>query len=395
MSRGTGLRVAIAAGETSGDSLGAGLIRALGEREPDAEFFGIAGPRMLEAGCTAWHSIDELSVMGLAEVLPHLRRLLRLRAALIDRIRRAAPDVYIGVDSSDFNLTVELELKRAGIATVQYVSPQVWAWRKSRVKRIREAADLVLCLLPFEPEFYAAHSVNARFVGHPLADEIPFEVDAAAARAALGLGPGGPWLALLPGSRLNEVARLIRPFLETAGWLAAHRPGARAVVAAANGTIAETCRVEIERAALDPEPALVTGRARECMAAADVILSASGTASLEAMLLKRPLVVAHRLSPITYWIARRFGVAHLAHFSLPNLLAGRELVPEYAQRAVRADILGPAVAAGLDHAAADPDWARPHREIHDRLRRGASSAAAAAVLELLGRGSSNAHERAT
>lgn len=385
MSRTSPLRVAIVAGETSGDSLGAGLIRALREREPAAEFFGIAGPRMVDAGCTPWHSIDELSVMGLAEVLPHLKRLLRLRAALIERIRRAAPDVYIGIDSSDFNLPVEIALKAAGIPTVQYVSPQVWAWRPSRVVRIRAATELVLCLLPFEPDFYAAHSVNARFVGHPLADEIPFDVDRGAARAALGLEADGPLLALLPGSRRNEVGRLITPFLETAAWLMRHRPGSRAVVAAANGTIAETCRVAIERIGLTPPPALVTGRARECMAAADVILSASGTASLEAMLLERPLVVAHRLSPLTYWLARRFGVARLAHFSLPNLLAGRELVPEFVQRSVRADILGPAVAARLDHAATDPDWARPHREIHERLRRGASNAAAAAVLELLDR----------
>lgn len=385
MNRGSGLRVAIVAGETSGDSLGAGLIRRLREREPDAAFFGIAGPRMLDAGCTAWHSIDELSVMGLAEVLPHLRRLLKLRAALVERIREAAPDVYVGVDSSDFNLPIELALKQAGIPTVQYVSPQVWAWRQSRVTRIRAATELVLCLLPFEPDFYARHGVNARFVGHPLADDIPFEVDAAAARAELGLEGGGPLLALLPGSRRNEVRRLITPFLETAAWLAAHRPGARAVVAAANGTIAELCRAAAERVALDPEPALVTGRARECMAAADVVLSASGTASLEATLLKRPLVVAHKLSPFTYWLARRLGVARFEHFSLPNLLAGREIAPEYAQRRVRADILGPAVAAQLEAAEADPDWARPHAEIHERLRRGASSAAASAVLELLNR----------
>ncbi len=383
MSRTSGPRIAIVAGETSGDSLGAGLIRALREREPRAEFFGIAGPRMIDAGCTAWHTIDELSIMGLAEVLPHLRRLLRLRTQLIERVRGAAPDVYIGIDSSDFNLPIELALRRAGIPTVQYVSPQVWAWRSSRVARIRAATDLVLCLLPFEPDFYAEHSVNARFVGHPLADDIPFDVEAAPARAALGLASDGPLLALLPGSRRGEVARLIKPFLETAAWLAEHRPGTSTVVAAANATIADLCRAAMERTAVTPVPTLITGRARECMAAADVVLSASGTASLEAMLLKRPLVVAHRLSPVTFWLAHRFGIGRLEHFSLPNLLAREELVPEFAQRSVRADILGPAVAARLDHAAADPDWAAPHKRIHEQLRRGASSAAAAAVLELL------------
>lgn len=379
------LRIAIVAGETSGDALGAGLIRALKERAA-VECYGIAGPRMVEAGCEAWHRTEELSVMGLMEVLPHLRRLLKLRRRLIERIEAARPDVYIGVDSSDFNLAVEAALKGAGIRTVQYVSPQVWAWRQSRVAKIRAATDLVLCLLPFEAPFYAEHGVNARFVGHPLADEIPLEVDAAAARAALGLPSDAPILALLPGSRRAEVERLAGRFLGTAAWLAARNPAMRFVVAAANEAVAGIVARAAHGLRIEPRPEIVTGRARQVIAAADAVLTASGTASLECLLLKRPMVVAHRLSPLTYRLVRSMGVGRLENFSLPNLLAGRRIVAEYVQRQVRPDILGPAVLQCFEQGREGTDWREAFTAIHRRLRCRASESAAAAVLALVDKG---------
>lgn len=379
------LRVAAVAGEASGDLLGADLIAALKAQAPNSEFFGIAGPRMAAAGCEAWHRTDELSVMGLAEVLPHLRRILRLRRRLIERLVAVRPDVYIGIDSSDFNLAVEAALKRAGLKTVQYVSPQVWAWRQSRVKKIAAATDLVLCLLPFEKAFYAEHGVNARFVGHPMADAIPLEVDRSAARQALGLPERVPLLAILPGSRPAEVSRLSGPFLATAQWLSRRRPEMRFVVALANEQVGEIHRRIGAGVALDPPARLITGRAREAMAAADAVLTASGTASLEALLLKRPMVVAHRLSPLTYALVRSLGVKRLPHFSLPNLLAGRTLVEEFIQSDVRADILGPAVLRCFAAAPDGCDRLAEFDKIHRALRQGASATAAAAVLELLQR----------
>ena len=379
----TTLRIALAAGEASGDTLGAGLIEALRERAPEAEFFGIAGERMLAAGCEPWYRTEDLSVMGLAEVLPHLPRLLSIRRQLIARIKHLKPDGFIGIDSSDFNLTVEAALKKSSIPTIQYVSPQVWAWRQSRVARIRAATDLVLCLLPFETEFYAEHSVNAQFVGHPLADSIPLTVEAAEARAALGLTPSGPLIALLPGSRKAEVSRLSREFFAAAAWLQAERAGTSFVVALANDRVGSICRAAVCGIELNPPATFVTGRAREVMAAADAVLTASGTAALEALLLKRPMVIAHRLSRLTYYLARSMGIARLPHFSLPNLLAGRAIVPEYVQSEVRADILGPALARCLDGQGLNPDWRQEFTAIHHRLRQGASAAAADAVLELI------------
>ena len=376
------MRIALVAGEASGDTLGAGLIDSIRARAPDATFHGIAGQYMIDSGCEPWHRIEELSVMGLAEVLPHLPRLLRLRRRLIDRIVGLRPDVFVGIDSSDFNLPVAAAVKAAGIPAVQYGSPQVWAWRQSRVSNVRKATDLVLCLLPFETDFYAAHDVAARFVGHPLADAIPLEVDAERAKADLGLPVNGPVVAILPGSRKAEVARLSEPFLATAQWLQRERPDLRCVVALANAPAGEICRAAANRLKLDPPPLQVTGRAREVLAAADAVLTASGTATLEALLLKRRMVVAHRLSGLTYWLARRMGIQRLPHFSLPNLLAGHRLVPEFVQREVRPDILGPALLSCLETDASAPGFRDELIAIHEQLRQDASASAADAVLKL-------------
>jgi lipid-A-disaccharide synthase len=379
----TPLRVALAAGEASGDALGEGLIQALRSLEPNIEFFGVAGPRMVAAGCEPWFRAEELSVMGLAEVLKHLPRLLRLRRSLIERIRSSGADVFVGIDAPDFNLPAAAVLKAGGLPTVQYVSPQVWAWRQSRVRSIRRSVDLVLCLLPFETQFYTAHGVKARFIGHPLADAIPLEVSAPEARERLGLPTDKPIVAVLPGSRRNEVTTLARPFMETVGWLKARRPALEAAVGLVSESIGEVFRATVADVEAAHTAHLFTGRTREVMAAADVVLTASGTASLETLLVRRPMVVAYRIVPVTYWLYRRLGVAKLPNFSLPNLLAGRTLVPEFVQAQVRAEVLGPAVERFLDGDPLDPDWYDAFGRIHEQLRRGGSGAAAREVLELV------------
>lgn len=376
------LKVALAAGEASGDTLGAGLIEALRALVPDAEFVGMAGPKMVAAGCEPWYRAEEIAVMGFFEVLPHLPRILKLRRELIERVKTSGVDVFVGIDAQDFNRPAAAALKRAGIATVQYVSPQVWAWRQSRVATIRDAVDLVLCVLPFEPKFYEAHGVNAKFVGHPLADAIPLAVDKAEARARLGLPADRPLLAVLPGSRRSEVARLSAPFMATAAWLKRARPELDVAVALASDSVAELFRASL--GGIDVSGTrLIVHRAREIMGAADAVLTASGTASLEALLIKRPMVVAYKMVPLTYWLVRRLGVAKLPHFSLPNLLAGRALVPEFVQDQVRPEVLGPAVLAALDGTGLKPGWYDAFDAIHRQLRCDASASAAREVLKLV------------
>ena len=378
-----GLRVALAAAEASGDTLGAGLVEAVRELEPASTFAGVAGPKMIAAGCEPWNRVEEISVMGLAEVLPHLPRLLRLRRNLVRRIAQARPDVFVGIDSPDFNLAIAKQLKRAAIPTVQYVSPQIWAWRQSRVKSIRASVDLVLCVLPFETKFYEQHGVAAKFIGHPLAGAIPLVADRRAAREALGLPQDRPLLALLPGSRRSEVSSLAAPFLSTAAWLQGARPGLEVAVALASEGVGEVFREAARGVAVAKPPHTIVGRAREVLAAADLVLTASGTASLEALLFKRPMVVAHRIAPLTYWIVRRLGVAKLPYFSLPNLLAGRGVVQEFVQDQVRPEVLGPALLPLLDGEELGRGWYDAFTTIHQQLRCDASRTAAREVLELV------------
>jgi lipid-A-disaccharide synthase len=377
------LRVALVAAETSGDALGAGLIEAIREVEPDAEFFGVAGARMIEAGCECWYRAEDISSVGFIEVLKHLPALYVMRRDLVARIKARRPDVLIGIDAPAFNVPVEAMLKKVGVATVQYVSPQVWAWRQSRVTTIRAATDLVLCVLPFEKAFYDEHGVSSRFIGHPLADAVPLAVDAAEARARLGLPAEGTLVAILPGSRKTEASRLGPPFMETARWLQRRRPDVRFAVALANDNIGEVFRKATAGVELSPAPALITGKARDVMAASDLVLTASGTATLEAALLKRPMVVAYRISPLSYLLAHSMGITRLAHFSLPNLLARRTLVPEFKQEQVRAEVLGPALLDWLEGRPLDPDWHEMFTSIHEQLRCGASAQAARAVLDLV------------
>jgi len=375
-------RIVLVAGEASGDNLGARLIEALRERLPDATFAGVAGPRMIAAGCEAWQRAESLSVMGLFEIIPHLPRLLRIRRSLVARLLADPPDVYVGVDAKEFNLRLAPKLKAHGIATVQYVSPQVWAWRQGRVRTIGRAVDLVLCLLPFEKQFYDDHGVRAEFVGHPLADQIPMQLDPVVARQSLQLDVAGTYVALLPGSRTGEVARLSPDFAATVAWLAQRRPELHFVAAMANASVHGLFAAALDAMQVRDRVRIVDGNAQAVMAASDVILLASGTATLEATLVKRPMVVAYRLSVLTSFLLKHLKLFKAPFFAQPNLLAGREVVPEYFNGEVRAEVLGPALLGQLERAD-QAQLVQTFTQIHETLRRGASARAADAIVALL------------
>lgn len=367
----------------SGDLLGAGLIKALREKHPDAIIEGIGGPQMVAEGFTSLFAMEELSVMGLFEVLAHLPRLLRIRRNIVRHFLAYPPDVFVGIDAPDFNLGVEQRLRTRGIRTVHYVSPSVWAWRQGRVKKIARSVDRMLTLFPFEAAFYQEHGVPVRFVGHPLADMIPQRVDAAAARASLKLPAEGALIALLPGSRASEVGRLADVFVATVDRLVRQRPGLRFAVALANPLARAIFARALHRHAGDLPVHLIDGRAREVMAASDAVLLASGTATLEAMLLKRPMVVAYRLASLTFILAKR--LVKLPYFALPNLLAGERRVPEFLQDDVTPQALGAALLQVLDDGATRQRLLTAFDRVHTQLRQGASANAAAAVIEVAGR----------
>lgn len=372
------MRVALVAGEASGDILGAGLMQALKAKHPHIEFMGVGGPLMQAQGLNSYFPMERLSVMGLVEVLGRLPELLSRRKRLINSLIQAKPDVFIGIDAPDFNLTVELKLRQAGIKTVHYVSPSVWAWRQKRVLKIRDACDLMLTLFPFEAKFYTDHQVPVRFVGHPLADTIPSQADRAAAREALHLLQDQPVVALMPGSRGGEVARLGDLFLDAATRLRTLRPGIQFVLPCAS----PERRLQLEQMLVgrDLPLTLLNGRSHEALAACDAVLIASGTATLEALLYKRPMVVAYKVAPLTYRILKRLVTS--AYISLPNLLAERLLVPELIQDAATPEALAQVLAPLLEGGEVQTEG---FDVIHRALRRDASEQAAQAVLELSGR----------
>ena len=376
-------RIALVAGETSGDALGAGLIEQLRKRFPDAEFAGIGGEAMRRAGCDIWHDAGELAVMGLSEVLRHLPRLLKLRRRFRERALAWNPDVFIGIDAPDFNLGVERWLKQRDVRTVHYVSPSVWAWREKRAQKIGASADLVLCLFPMEPPIYARHGIDARFVGHPMADEMPIESDQAAARASLGLHAYTPVLAVLPGSRLGEIGRLGKVFLEAARIVSESIPYLQIVVPAANSAGRDALRPLIAEARLAAPPLLTDGRAREAMVAADVVLLASGTATLEAMLAKRAMVVGYKVAPLTYRIVKAFGMLKVERYALPNVLAGSDVAPELMQDECTPENLAAAVLNQFQHPEITGALQPRYRELHETLRQDASARAAEAIGSLL------------
>ncbi|MGA9702867.1 MAG: lipid-A-disaccharide synthase [Pseudomonas sp.] len=370
------LRIALVAGEASGDILGAGLMRALKAQHPAVEFIGVGGPLMQAEGLTSYFPMERLSVMGLVEVLGRLRELLARRKLLIQTLIEEKPDVFIGIDAPDFTLNIELKLRQAGIKTVHYVSPSVWAWRQKRVLKIREGCDLMLTLLPFEARFYEEKGVPVRFVGHTLADTIPLQADRAAARAELGL-PDGPLVALMPGSRGGEVGRLASVFFDAAERLQVLKPGVRFVLPCASPQ--RRAQIETLLEGRNLPLTLLDGQSHRALAACDAVLIASGTATLEALLYKRPMVVAYRLAPLTFWILKR--MVKSPYISLPNLLAQRLLVPELLQDDATPEALAQTLLPLID---GGEEQTRGFDDIHRTLRRDASNQAADAVLTLIG-----------
>lgn len=374
------LTIALVAGEASGDILGAGLIRALKEKAPDTRFVGVAGPRMQAEGCEAWYDMEELAVMGIVEVLGRLRRLLHIRADLTRRFSELQPDVFVGIDAPDFNITLEKNLKRRGISTIHYVSPSVWAWRQKRVFKIGKATDMVLAFLPFEKAFYNKFNVPCRFIGHTMADAMPLDPDKQAARRELGIDQDARCLALLPGSRKAEVEMLSADFLETAKLLRLHFPGLEIVVPLVNARRREQFETIKAIVAPDLQIHLLDGKARQAMIASDAALLASGTAALECMLAKCPMVVGYRMKPFTFWLAKR--LVKTDYVSLPNLLAGRELVKELLQQECQPDKLAAALIPLLEGGETRRQLHDTFRRLHQQIRCDADEQAAQAVLEL-------------
>ena len=378
------MRVGVIAGEASGDHLGAGMISALKDQHPAVQCAGIAGPRMIDAGCEPWFAQERLAVMGLSEILSHLPDLLKVRRGFLQRFSKEPCDVFVGIDAPDFNLPVEEKLRRKGVPTVQYVSPSVWAWRSSRIKKIARSADLVLCILPFEKAFYDKHGLAAKFVGHPLADELPMLPDQAGARTTLGFEQTQKVVAVLPGSRGGELKYLGPCFAATIVWLLKQNPDLKFVAPMATPHIRVGFRSMLESAGVLGSVQLLDGQAQTAMAAADVVLLASGTATLEALLLKKPHVVAYKVAKSTAWIVDTLNLMNIERFALSNLLADEDLVPEFMQDAVVPEDLGAALLEQLDDKDLSTRLSERFSSIHRELRRNANVEAAQGVLSLLG-----------
>ena len=375
------MRIGLVAGEASGDVLGAGLIRAIRARIPDATFEGVAGPQMVEAGCDQWEPADSLAVFGLIEPLLHIPRLLRLRRDLARRWRESPPDVFVGIDAPDFNLGLEKKLRKAGIRTAHYVSPSIWAWRSGRVKKIKKAADTVLCILPFEQALYEGHDVNALFVGHPSATAAPDVVDMQKSRALLKLD-APEVVAVLPGSRGAEIGRIGGIVADAAKAIHDARPDVRFVTPVAAPRLRPVFEQQLEEAGVAAYFTLLDGDAQAAMSAADVILLASGTAVLEAAMLRKPAVATYRVNSLSWRIGMALRLVKVAYFTLPNLLTEEPLVPEFIQDDARPGPIAAAVIAMLD----DPERRQFISERFDRLRQelalDADQHAADAVLAL-------------
>jgi lipid-A-disaccharide synthase len=376
------LRIGIVVNEVSGDQLAAALIEALHAQVQEIEFEGMTGPLMEAAGCRSLARMDP--VMGFAEVIAHLPGLLRIRKKLAAHFLADPPDLVLGVDAPDFNLALETQLKAAGIPTAHFVSPTVWAWRPERVKKLQKAVDLMLCLFDFEADFLQRQHVPAVHVGHPLADQIPLQpADPAAIRDELGLAREKPVIALLPGSRMSEVSRLGPVFLQTALWLQQSKPELQFIAPMVNPRIKRLFREQMLSSAPGLPITLLDGRPREAISSADAVLTASGTATLETLLLKRPMVVAYRLSPLTVWLIRRFKLLKTPHVALANLLVDQPYAPEFIQEACQPDAIGRALLEFLDNAEKCEQITEAYLAVHKKLRRNAAQAAADALLQML------------
>jgi len=377
----SGLRIGIVAGEASGDILGAGLIRVLNRRFENIEFEGIAGDLMIAEGCHSRVPLERLSVMGLVEVLGRLPELIRLRRSLRDDFIRNKPDLFIGIDAPDFNLDLEGALKQAGVPTVHYVSPSVWAWKQKRIYKIRRTTDLVLSLFPFEADYYKPTGQSVAYVGHPLADLLPHSIDQNQAKSSLVQNEERPVVAILPGSRGSEIKYLARPFLDAARLIQQQKPDAFFLLPAANEKRLDQLRDIVAAEYSELNLKIVLKQSREVMAAADAILIASGTATLEAALMETPMVVAYKMSPVTYAIYSR--MLKTKYVSLPNILAGTELVPEMLQSQAEPELLAQQVIKMLDDKVYRDAMAEGLARIGEELRCDASERAADAIVELL------------
>ncbi|EGQ8313202.1 lipid-A-disaccharide synthase [Vibrio cholerae] len=373
------LRIGIVVGELSGDTLGEGFIKAIRARYPDAEFVGIGGPKMNALGCQSLFDMEELAVMGLVEVLGRLPRLLKVKAELVKYFTANPPDVFVGIDAPDFNLRLELSLKQAGIKTVHYVSPSVWAWRQNRIHGIAAATHLVLAFLPFEKAFYDKFNVPCEFIGHTLADSIPLASDKLAARQLLGLDEQRRWLAVLPGSRGSEMKMLAEPFIATCQKLQARYPDLGFVVALVNAKRRAQFEQTWQQVAPELNFVLVDDTARNVITAADAVMLASGTVALECMLLKRPMVVGYRVNAFTAFLAKR--LLKTPYVSLPNILAGEELVKELLQDHCTVDNLYHEVSRLLE--SDNQALMDKFTEMHQWIRKDADQQAAQAVLNLI------------
>jgi len=380
---GNAVRIAIVAGEASGDLLASHLIAALKQHLPDAVFYGIGGPKMQAQGFDSWWPMEKLSVMGYWDALKHYREIAGIRRQLKHRLLELRPDVFIGVDAPDFNLGLEADLKAAGIRTIHYVSPSIWAWRGGRVKKIARAVNRVLALFPMEPPLYEKERVPVTYVGHPLADIIPLETNKVAVREKLALPRNNPVFALLPGSRRGELEMMAETFVETAKIIRERfLPQAVFVVPLAT----RETRLQFEtaiykRQATEVPFRLLFGHAQDALGAADVSLVASGTATLEAALLKRPMVITYKIAKFSYWLMKR--MAYLPYVGLPNVLAGRFVVPEILQDEATPERLAEELVklyGDKENAAAVEE---AFTDIHLRLRQNTADKAARAVIECL------------
>ncbi|MCM8611853.1 lipid-A-disaccharide synthase [Accumulibacter sp.] len=377
------VRIALVAGEASGDLLASQLIEAIRRRLPQAVFFGIGGPRMLGKGFDSWYPLEKLAVRGYAEVLRHFREIVAIRRGLRRRLLADPPDVFIGVDAPDFNLGLERALKRHGVTTVHYVSPSIWAWRGERIHRIGAAVSRVLALFPFEPAIYERQGIPVSYVGHPLADMLPLDDERDATRELLGFPEQQAVFALLPGSRQSELQYMADTFIETARRIHRAIPDAAFVVPLATRETRGMFEAARQRCAADDLPLrLLFGHAHQAMMAADVVLVASGTATLEAALLKRPMVIAYRMAPFSAWLMRRIG-GYLPYVGLPNVLAGRFVVPEFLQDDATPANLAQAVLNLYADRGVRAGLQTLFHSLHLQLRQNAAEKAAQAVIGCL------------
>ena len=380
------LRVGLVAGESSGDLLGAGLIEAIRKRRPDALFEGVAGPLMLAAGCERWADSESLAVMGFAEPLKHLPELLRLRRSLISRWRASPPDVFVGIDAPDFNLGLEAALKSSGILTMHYVAPSIWAWRARRIRKIKKAADCIIAILPFEPALYEQHGVNAVFVGHPKASKLSPDIDVAAVRDELGMPRDGKIVAVLPGSRHSEVSRLAPVFAAAAAKIGSRDDSIRFVTPVATPKLRPVIEKSLQDNSIADRFTLLDGRSIDAMSSADIVLLASGTAALESALLGKPTIAAYKVASLTALIMRLFRLVKVRHFTLPNLLSGETLIPEFIQEAVEPDSIADELVALLNDRNRREGIRSRFAKLREELALDADERAADALLRLVAQG---------